>query len=170
MSKGIDREIKPIDALEIAQKTGELSAAGFRFAIVVARFNDTLTDALAQSAVGALQACGASAEAIELFRVPGAYEIPVTVERVLEDPSIDAVIALGVVVEGETQHAQMIIETTGQSLLDQSIKHKRPIINEIVGARTWEQAEVRCLREQDSRGWYAGLAAVEMVQLLRRIG
>ena len=117
-----------------------------------------------------MQACGAAAEAIELFRVPGAYEIPVTVERVLQDRSIDAVIALGVVVEGETQHAQMIIETTGQSLLDQSIKHGRPIINEIVGARTWEQAEVRCLREQDSRGWYAGLAAVEMVQLLRRIG
>ena len=113
MSKGFDREIRPIDALEVAQKAGELSAAGFRFAVVVARFNQTLTDALARSAVGALQACGAKAEAIEVVRVPGAYEIPVAVERVLQDPSIDAVIALGVVVEGETQHAQMIIETTG---------------------------------------------------------
>lgn len=170
MSKGINREIQPIHDLDVAQKTGELSAEGLRFALVVARFNHTLTDALARSAVGALQACGATGSAIEIVRVPGAYEIPVAVEKVLQAQSVDAVIALGVVVEGETQHAQMIIETTGQTLLDLSIKHSRPIINEIVGARTWKQAEVRCLSEQDSRGWYAGLAAVEMAQLLRQVG
>ena len=74
------------------------------------------------------------------------------------------------VIEGETQHAQMIIDTTGVAILEMACRYKIPIINEIVGARTREQAEVRCAVGNKSRGWYAGLAAIETAQVLRQIG
>ena len=82
----------------------------------------------------------------------------------------DVFIVLGVVIEGETQHAQMIIDTTGVAILEMACRYKIPIINEIVGARTREQAEVRCAAGNKSRGWYAGLAAIETAQVLRQIG
>ena len=99
MSKGIDREITPIRELNVPQVTGALSAEGLRFAIVAARFNNTLTDALVQSAVDAIKQCGGVESALQVIRVPGAYEIPVTLEKLLYAHSFDAVIALGVVVE-----------------------------------------------------------------------
>jgi 6,7-dimethyl-8-ribityllumazine synthase len=83
--------------------------------------------------------------------------------------SYDALIVLGVVVEGETQHAQMIIDTTGQSILDISCRHRIPVINEIVGVRSWEQAEARCLGGENTRGWYAAEAAIETARVYRQL-
>jgi 6,7-dimethyl-8-ribityllumazine synthase len=82
----------------------------------------------------------------------------------------DALIVLGVVVEGETQHAQMIIDTTGQSILDIACKHQIPVINEIVGVRTWAQAETRCLGGENTRGWYAAEAAIETARVYKQFG
>ncbi|RZO84813.1 MAG: 6,7-dimethyl-8-ribityllumazine synthase [Kiritimatiellaceae bacterium] len=169
MVKGIERDIGEIEGLEIEQRLGRLDGAGLRFGLVVARFNDGLTDELARQAVGALEACGTVLKAVELVRVPGAYEVPVVLEKMAASGQYDGLIALGVVVEGETQHAQMIIDTTGKMLLEISCRHGVPVINEIVGARSWEQAEARCLGGEQSRGWYAGLAAVETAQVLRRV-
>mgnify|MGYP001188728838 FL=1 len=168
--KGIQEKIAPIADLEVHQRIGKLDGSGLRFGLVVARFNDQLTDVLAREAVRALEACGVKSNQIELVRVPGAYEVPVVIEKMAAGGKFDALIALGVVVEGETQHAQMIIETTGASFLETACRHDIAVINEIVGARTWEQAEVRCLAGQSSRGWYAGLAAVETAQVLRLVG
>ena len=75
----------------------------------------------------------------------------------------------GVVVEGETQHAQMIIDATGQSILDISCRHNVPIINEIVGVRTWAQAEARCLGGENTRGWYAAEAAIETARVYQQL-
>ena len=100
------------------QRIGTLNGSGLRFGLVVARFNDQLTDVLAQEAIRALEACGVKSKQIELVRVPGAYEVPVLIEKMAAGGKFDALIALGVVVEGETQHAQMIIDTTGASFRD----------------------------------------------------
>ena len=105
-----------------------------------------------------------------MVRVPGAYEIPVIAEKMAASKRYDALIVLGVVVEGETQHAQMIIDTTGQSVLDIACRHQIPIINEIVGVRSWAQAEARCLGGEDTRGWYAAEAAIETARVQRKLG
>ena len=167
--KGIQEKVAPIAEVEVHQRIGTLNGSGLRFGLVVARFNDQLTDVLAQEAIRALEACGVKSKQIELVRVPGAYEVPVLIEAMAAGGKFDALIALGVVVEGETQHAQMIIDTTG-AFLETACRHDIPVINEIVGARTWEQAVVRCRAGETSRGWYAGLAAVETAQVLRQVG
>ena len=170
MGKGISKEIESIGGIDARQILGNLNAAGMRFGVIVARFNDELTNELARSAVNCLVENGAKPETIDLVRVPGAYEIPVVAEKMAASQNYTALIVLGVVVEGETQHAQMIIDTTGQSLLDSACRHQLPIINEIVGARTWAQAEARCLGGKNTRGWYAAEAAIETARVYKQLG
>lgn len=146
-----------------------LNAGGLKFAIVVSRFNAELTDQMADDAVDCLKDCGAAAADVELFRVPGAYEIPVIIQALAKTGKFNALIALGVVVEGETPHAQMIGDSTGIALLDIAREQGVPVINEIVGTRNWQQAVTRCTRSRTSRGWYAAEAAVETANVLKII-
>jgi 6,7-dimethyl-8-ribityllumazine synthase len=170
MGKGISNTIDRIEGIAARQVVGALDASGMRFGIVVSRFNDELTSELCRSAVQCLEKNGAKTSAIQVVRVPGAYEIPVVAERMAATGSYDALIVLGVVVEGETQHAQMIIDTTGQSILDIACRHQVPVINEIVGVRTWAQAEARCLGGEKTRGWYAAEAAIETARVYKQLG
>ena len=128
MGKGISKEIEPIGGIGARQIVGQLDASKMRFGIVVARFNDQLTNELATSAYQCLIRYGAKPETIDLVRVPGAYEIPVVAEKMADSKRYDALIVLGVVVEGETQHAQMIIDTTGQSILDIACRISCPLL------------------------------------------
>ncbi len=169
MGKGIKNEIEPVSGVEAHQIVGNLDAVGMRFGIVVARFNDELTSELCRSAVQCLEKNGAKPETIVVVRVPGAYEIPVVADQLAASGNYNALIVLGVVVEGETQHAQMIIDATGQSLLDIACRHNVPVINEIVGARTWAQAEARCLGGENTRGWYAAEAAIETARVYKQL-
>jgi len=148
------------------EQAKNLDASELRFAIVVSRFNEELTGQLAADAFQCLEKNGAKVPNIGKFEVPGAYEIPVVASQLAASGNYDALIVLGVVVEGETQHAQMIIDTTGQSILDISCKTGIPVINEIVGVRTWEQAGARCSSSQESRGWYAAEGAIETANLM----
>ena len=168
--KGIEKEVAYIKNLNVQQKVGTMNGSGLRFGLVVSRFNESLTNKLAEEAICALKSCDVNESQIELVRVPGAYEIPVVTEKMASTGLFDAFIVLGVVIEGETQHAQMIIDTTGAAILKMACRYKIPIINEIVGTRTRDQAEVRCSVGSKSRGWYAGLAAIETIQVLRQIG
>jgi len=146
-----------------------LDASTLRFAIVVSRFNTELTQQLADDAFRCLEKNGASVPNIGTFHVPGAYEIPAVANELAKSGSYDAIIALGVVVEGETPHAQMIGDSTGIALLDIAREHGLPVINEIVGTRNWEQAVARCTRSETSRGWYAAEAAIETANVLKQI-
>ena len=170
MGKGITKEIEKIGSIGAHQVVGNLDASGLRFGIVVSRFNDELTNELCRSAYQCLERNGAARTAINVVRVPGAYEIPVVTDKLASTGNYNALIVLGVVVEGETQHAQMIIDTTGQSILDISCRHNVPVINEIVGVRTWAQAEARCLGGENTRGWYAAEAAIETARVYQQLG
>ena len=146
-----------------------LDASDLRVAIVVSRFNDELTSQLSGDAFRCLEKYGADVPNIGIVHVPGAYEIPVVANALAQSGQYDAIIALGVVVEGETPHAQMIGDSTGIALLDISREHGIPVINEIVGTRNWEQAVARCTSSETSRGWYAAEAAIETAQVLKQI-
>ena len=169
MGKGISNDIDKIGGIGARQIVGALDASGLRFGMVVSRFNDDLTNVLASSAYHCLIKYGAGPDTIDLVRVPGAYEIPAVVEKMAAGGRYDALIVLGVVVEGETQHAQMIIDTTGQSILDIACRHQIPVINEIVGVRNWAQAEARCLGGENTRGWYAAEAAIETARVYKQL-
>lgn len=171
MQKGIKTEIElpKIDLGRADVLHGEMDASGFRFAVVVSRFNIELTSQLLRSAKDCLCRHGADDGMLEVVWVPGAYEVPQAAERLLHHADFDALIALGCVIQGETPHAELINTAVSQALMDIARKHSLPVINEVVGAYTLEQAEQRCSYGEDSRGWYAASAAIEMASLFRRI-
>jgi 6,7-dimethyl-8-ribityllumazine synthase len=153
----------------VRQVAGDGDAAAFRFALVASRFNTDLTDALICAAVETLTAQGAAASHIDLFRVPGAFEIPTALEVCAASGKYDALIALGAVLEGDTPHAQAINGAVSRSLNELARQHQVPVIDGVVVARNRAQAEERCLSGADSRGAYAARAAVEMAQLIRKM-
>jgi 6,7-dimethyl-8-ribityllumazine synthase len=151
------------------EQAKNLDASALRVAIVVSRFNEELTSQLASDAFKCLERNGADVSNIGMFQVPGAYEIPVVANELARSGSFDAIVALGVVVEGETPHAQMIGDSTGIALLDISREYGVPVINEIVGTRNWDQAVARCTSSETSRGWYAAEAAIETANVLKKL-
>lgn len=153
----------------IKQITGSFDGEQVKCALVVSRFNIELTSKLARYAVQALIEHGVKESDITLIWVPGAYEIPAIAGELAKNGHYDAILALGVVVQGETQHAQLINEHIALALGRISMEYALPVIYEVISAGSLAQAEERCEGKEKSRGWYAALAALEMVKVFQSI-
>jgi 6,7-dimethyl-8-ribityllumazine synthase len=148
---------------------GNISAESFRFAIVVSRWNDELTSRLCDGAVEALTKAGAAKDAFEVFRVPGAFELPLASMKAAETGLFDAVIALGVVIRGETPHFEFVAGQAAAGIMQASIDTGIPIMFGVVTADTKEQAEARCGGTVGNKGYEAAMSAIEMANLSREI-
>lgn len=148
---------------------GSYDGSGLRVAVVASRFNPDFTEPLIASVLDALEQCGCSRDQVLLIRVPGAYEIPPVVEDLAERGLCRAIVAAGVVIEGETPHAELINRTIATGLSQTSSRHRVPVIDCVVAVREPKQAESRCLTGRESRGWYAGLAAVETASVYEQL-
>lgn len=146
-----------------------MSAAGFRFAIVVSRWNDQLTSRLAAGAVEALTGAGADQKEIEIFRVPGAFELPGTCLKAAESGRFDAVIALGVVIRGDTPHFEYVAGQAAAGVTQASLDSGVPVLFGVITADTMEQAVARSGERADNNGYEAALSAVEMANLFREM-
>ena len=144
---------------------GEFSAAGFRFAVVVSRWNDLLTARLSAGAVEALLNAGAVQEGIETFYVPGAFELPLACLKAAESGDFHAVIALGVVIRGGTPHFEYVAGQAAAGIMQASMQAGVPVIFGVITADNTEQAEARCGDMEDNKGYEAALSAVEMANL-----
>jgi len=155
---------RPLNAIE-----GNLSAAGKRFAIVVARFNSFITERLLQSAWDGLVRSGASKKDIQIVRVPGAFEIPSAARTLAETKKYDAIICLGCLIRGDTAHYDVIVnEATrgiGQSAQETGVPHSFGVLT----CDTLEQAIDRAGLKAGNKGFEAGLAAVEMASLRQQV-
>ena len=148
---------------------GQLSAAGFRFCIVVSRWNDALTSKLADGAVEALASAGAEKDAIEIFHVPGSFELPLACLKIAERGDFDAVIALGVVIRGDTPHFKHVAGQTASGIMQASLQTGVPVLFGVITANNLDQAQARAGEKPDNKGYEAALSAVEMVNLLREM-
>ncbi len=146
---------------------GMLDAEGLRFALVVSRFNEALTSRLESGAVDCLLRHGAAEEDVTVFRVPGAWEIPLVASRVARTGDFDAVISLGVLVRGGTAHFDLIAAEVAKGLASTSIEIGVPMTFGVVTAETLEQAVERSGTKHGNKGWDAALAAIEMARLFR---
>jgi 6,7-dimethyl-8-ribityllumazine synthase len=142
-----------------------LSAAGLRFGIVAARYNVDLTDALLSNCLDTLAKAGADTRDIKIMRVPGSFEVTAAAAELARNGKCDCVIALGLLLEGETPHAQHIGNAVANGLTNVSIHFGVPTIFGIVTANTLKQARVRCLGKKHNRGREAALTAIEMARL-----
>jgi 6,7-dimethyl-8-ribityllumazine synthase len=155
---------------ELRQHLGERSAPpGARFGLISGRFNPELTQPLVTGAVQGLLQSGVRAEQVELAWVPGCYELPVVLREWAASGRFHALIALGTVLQGATVHAQSISTQVSRAMTEVSMAHGLPVIDAVVVAPTPEVAAERCRADASGRGWYAALAAVEMVTLLARL-
>ncbi len=149
---------------------GNLSAQGLRFAIVVSRYNELITDRLKEGAVQTLLRHGATPDAIDVYAVPGSWEIPVIARECAHSNEYDAVICLGAVLQGETSHAQHISSAVCSALMQLMMETGKPIALGILTDATFEQGLARAGGKMGNKGSEAALSAIEMATLIRKTG
>jgi 6,7-dimethyl-8-ribityllumazine synthase len=148
---------------------GELQAKGLKFAIIVSRFNEFITNKLLDGALDALLRHGASEQDIDIIKVPGSFETPLTAKRIAMKNSYDAIIALGTVIRGATPHFEYIASEVTKGIASVAIETGVPIAFGIITADTIEQAVERAGTKSGNKGWDAALVAIEMAQLLKKL-
>jgi len=157
------------EKLQPGKMNGSLSAEGLRFGIVVSRFNSFITDRLLASAVDALERAGAASKDVDEVHVPGALELPLTAQRLAATGKYDALIAIGCVLRGETAHYDYVCSETARGLQLAQMESGLPIIFCVLTCDTLEQAIDRAGLKGGNKGFEAGLAAIEMARLSRKL-
>lgn len=148
---------------------GKLSAEGFRFGIVVSRFNDFITQRLLEGALDALYRNGAGERDIKIAKTPGAFEIPLVAKKMAQSGHFDAVICLGAVIRGATPHFDYIAAEVTKGIAAASLELGFPIVYGVLTTDNIEQAIERAGTKVGNKGWDAALSAIEMVNLLKEI-
>src|SRR5256885_15094888 len=148
---------------------GTLSAAGLRFAIVASRFNGLIVEPLIAGAVDAIVRSGGDADAIEIVRCPGAWELPQVVRRVIERGNIDAIVALGAVIRGATPHFDYVAGEAARGIASAAAHSPVPIAFGVLTTDTIEQALERAGTKAGNKGFDAALAAIELATLFRAL-
>ncbi|HVR64766.1 MAG TPA: 6,7-dimethyl-8-ribityllumazine synthase [Polyangia bacterium] len=149
---------------------GMLSAQGRRFAIVAARFNDFIVDKLIDGALDALRRTGASDGDIELFRCPGAMELPGLVRRVADSGRFDGIICLGAVIRGATPHFDLVVGEATAGVARVGGEARAAVAYGVLACDTIEQAVERAGTKAGNRGFDAAMVAIEMADLYARLG
>ena len=147
----------------------KLFAEGKKFALVVSRFNDFITEKLLSGALDALIRSGTSDEDIEVVKVPGAFEIPVLAQKMARTKRFDAVICLGAVIKGSTPHFDYVSAEVSKGVAAVSMESDIPVIFGVITVDTIEQAIERAGTKAGNKGWSAAIAAVEMANLFEII-
>ena len=148
---------------------GDVVIRGARFAIVAARFNEFIVESLIKGSLHCLRQHGAADTDIEIIRVPGAFEMPIAIDKIAATRRFDGIVALGAVIRGGTPHFDYVAGECVKGVTAASQKHGIPIGNGVLTVDTIEQAIERAGTKAGNKGEEATLAVIEMVNLLRRI-
>jgi len=157
------------EKLQPGSINGELTASGLRFAIVVSRFNSFITERLLSAALDALERAGAVNRNVDVVRVPGAFELPLAAKKLAATARYDALIAIGCILRGETAHYDYVCSETSRGLQLAQMDTGLPIIFCVLTCDTLEQAIDRAGLKGGNKGCEAGLAAIEMARLSRKL-
>lgn len=148
---------------------GKLLAEGKKFALIVSRFNDFITDRLVGGALDALQRSGAKEADIEIIKVPGAFEIPLAAKKLAQKGKFQAIICLGAVIRGATPHFEYVSAEVSKGIAQVGLETEVPVIFGIITSDTIEQAIERAGTKAGNKGWNAAMSAIEMVNLIEGI-
>ena len=148
---------------------GNFVAAEGKYTLVVGRFNEFVVESLVEGAVDTLKRHGVSEENIRIVRVPGAFEVPLAVQRVAQQKRDDAIIALGAVIRGGTPHFEFVSNESSKGVAQVSREYGVPVANGILTVNSIEQAIERSGTKMGNKGAEAALSAIEMVSLLRQL-
>lgn len=157
------------EKLQPGKIQGELTAHGLRFGIAVSRFNSFITDRLLSAAVDALERSGALSPDVDVVPVPGSFELPLTAKKMAQTGKYDALIAIGCILRGETAHYDYVCAETSRGLQLAQMDTGVPVIFCVLTCDTLEQAIDRAGLKGGNKGFEAGLGAIEMAQLSRKL-
>ncbi len=146
---------------------GKLASQGLRFAFVASRFNSFVVDRLVEGAVDAVVRTGGDPDAIQVYKVPGAFEIPLVAKRLAASGEFDAVVCLGAVIRGATPHFEYVASEVAKGVAQASLDTGIPIGFGVLTTDTLEQAVERAGSKAGNKGWEAAMAALETVNLLK---
>ncbi len=148
-------------------REGKLNAKGFKFAIVASRFNSFITDRLLEGALDALKRHGADEKQIVIYKVPGAFEIPLVAKLLAGKKDIDGVICLGTVIKGATPHFHYIASEVTKGIAQASLEIGKPIAFGVITSENIEQAIERAGTKSGNKGYDAAISVIEMANLLK---
>ena len=148
---------------------GDHNAEGLRFAVIASRFNDEIVDGLLRGALDCLIRHGAADDAVSVYRVPGAFEIPTLAAKLIDVDDVDAIITLGCLLRGDTPHFDFISAQVTNDLSRVATEAKFPIAFGVITCNTREQAIERSSAGSGNKGWEAALAAIEMANVWRAL-
>ena len=154
---------------QIKSISGNFKAGDAKFCILAARFNSFIVERLVEGAVDALLRHGVDRDDIEIVRVPGAYEMPITAQRIARSGRYDALIALGAVIRGSTPHFDYVAGECSKGLAQVSLAEDLPVIFGVLTTDTIEQAIERAGTKAGNKGAEAAMSAIEMIDLLKNI-
>lgn len=148
---------------------GEMTAPKARIAVIVAQFNEYFTNKLLDGALDTLVRHGVKPSNIDVYYVPGAFELPVVVKRILAKRRADAVITLGMVIKGQTRHFDHVVDESARGAMQAALESDIPVIHGVVSANDLQQAIDRTGGKMGNKGRDCAHAAVEMANLLKKI-
>ena len=148
---------------------GLLKADGKKFALVVSRFNEFISNKLVDGALDCLARHGADEKNISVTWVPGSFEIPMVALKLAESGKFDAVICLGAIIRGNTPHFEYVAGEASKGIAQAALQTRKPVIYGVITSDTIEQAIERAGTKAGNKGWDAALSAIEMADLMHRI-
>jgi 6,7-dimethyl-8-ribityllumazine synthase len=146
-----------------------LDAAGKKFAVVAARFNERIVERLVEGAVDCLVRHGVAAADVRVVRVPGAWEIPLALDELARTGGFDGLVALGAVIRGDTPHFEYVCSGCANGIAGVSERHRIPVGFGVLTCDNFAQAEERAGGKAGNKGWDAALAALEMTDLILQL-
>jgi 6,7-dimethyl-8-ribityllumazine synthase len=153
----------------MAHFVGNMATPSGRFALVAAQFNAFIVDRLVDGAKGALVAHGVAEQNIDIVRVPGALELPLVADRLAGSGQYVAILCLGTVIKGETDHYDVVVHQSARGIADAGLRHGVPVLNAVLTTHTLEQAIHRAGAKAGNKGYEVAGAAIEMVNLLSQL-
>ncbi len=146
---------------------GELISKGYKYALVVSRFNNFITEKLQEGAIDALLRSGTKEDEIDIIKVPGAFEIPLTAKRCVSSGKYDAIICLAAVIRGETPHFDFVANEVTKGIALLNLEYSKPIAYGIITADNTEQAIERAGNKMGNKGFSAAQATIELLNLFK---
>jgi len=148
---------------------GKISASNYKFAIVQSRFNEFIGDKLLEAALDCLRRHNCEERNITVIKVPGAFELPVTADKIASQKRFDAIICLGAVIRGATPHFEYISSAVSNGISQTALKYGIPVVFGVLTTDTIEQAIERSGTKSGNKGWDAALTAIEMADLFQKL-
>ena len=148
---------------------GKISASNYKFAIIQSRFNEFIGDKLLEAALDCLRRHNCEERNITVVKVPGAFEITVTADKLASQKRFDAIICLGAVIRGATPHFEYISSSVSNGISQTALKYGIPVIFGVLTTDTVEQAIERSGTKSGNKGWDAALASIEMADLFQKL-